>query len=256
MKQAIILWFGAIVVTIIVGYLQSTLSTEYPAMAKVDVGGQYISYIFDKVYHGNDGYKIWIEPQVKNISGFLQWRDQGEDSTWNNETLVDSNGIFIAEIPPHPPLSKVEYRAKINYIGKEYILPQTNFVTLEFFGRVSPQISMFYFLTLMGGILLAARTGWEYFHDKPRNRTKMYTIFTAFFFFCFTFAFCPIKRTYELNAIGSNAVPLSSIFPIFSVLLFLIWVVTLVLVFNTKKTKLWGAIGALATMAVFLISGL
>ncbi len=255
MKQSIILWISAIVITFLAGYLQSTTSPTYPAAGAISIEGKRVSYLFDKVYRGHDGYSVWIESELKDISGNLEWRDKGTEN-WNNVPFVDSAGIISAKIPNHPPLSKVEYRAKIDYKGKTYLAPETKIITITFFGKVSPQIMVWYFITLMGGILLAVRSGLEYFNDQGRSRIKMYTIFTTISFFLFTLAMSPVKRSSELGVIGkSQSIPITSMFTPGSLILFIVWIAALILVFNWKKGKLSALIAAILTLIVFQFGG-
>jgi hypothetical protein len=159
---------------------------------------------------------------------------------------------LYAEIPAHPPLSIVEYRVILNDQGKTYYVPKTEIAHIEFLGHVPSQIMMFYYITLFAGILLGIRTGLEVFKDKPK--IKMYTIFTLISFFTFTLIFNTVKKGCELGAIGgTKIIPISDLFSSGPVLLFILWIAALILIFNTKKYKVWAALSALGTILIFLL---
>ena len=157
--------------------------------------------------------------------------------------------VLESYIPPHPPLEKVEYKVKLDYGGKTYFIPDNKGTEIEFLGKVPRQISMFFYITLYVGLLLAVRAGLEIFNDKPR--IKMYTLFTVMDIFAFSLMFSSVRRSAELNAIGNNVVPIGAIFSIPALLLLVLWIAVMVLVFTTKKPKVWAMTGAVATLILF-----
>ena len=253
MKHSIILWISALVITIIFGYFQSANSPHYPVSGTTQIEGAKVTYLLPKVYRGNKGCSIWIDSQLKTISGQLQWKKSNDNSnSWNNVTLKDSNQTLTAVIPHQPPLTKIEYRVELNYKNKTYLLPESKIVSIEFLGRVSEQIMILYYFMLFAGILLSVRTGLEIFNNRFRSRVKMYSIFTFSAFFFFTLGASTVKKSYELNAIGNKAVPLESIFTLGSILIFITWIAGMILIFNTKKPKIWGAAASILTLIIFL----
>lgn len=105
-------------------------------------------------------------------------------------------------------------------------------------------------MTLFAGILLAIRTGLEIFRDKPR--IKMYTIFTLISFFSFTLVFSTVKKGCELGIIGgTRAASMQDLFPSAPVLLFAAWIAALILIFNTRRSKMWAVVSSLITVIIF-----
>jgi hypothetical protein len=51
---------------------------------------------------------------------------------------------------------------------------------------------------------------------------------------------------------GTKIAPVDELFSSGSILLFLLWVATLILVFNTKKQKLWVTTSSILTIVIFL----
>ncbi len=252
MKQSVILWIAAGIITLLVGYTQSTTSPLYPINGTIKLKDGYeASYRFDKVFHGKGDYQVLIASDKKDLSGVLEWRLNPDTSNWQTVQLKNNKGALIAFIPHQKTLSQVEYRVILNDGRKKVFLPQTINATLKFLGFVPPEISQFYFITLFAGILLAIRTGLEVFKEKPR--IKMYTIFTLISFFSFTFVFSTVKKGCELGVIGGTRIAsLQELFPITPVILFSAWVVALILVFNTRKSKMWAAVFSLVTVIIFL----
>lgn len=252
MKQSIILWTAAAIITLLAGYAQSIKSPYYPVNGTVTVSSGYSSFSFDKVYRGKDGYPVWIISDFKGLKGELKWRDISGNNEWQTIQMQPKGEALYAEIPAHPPLSKVEYRVTLNDQGKTFLVPETEIAHIQFLGRVPSQIMLFYYITLFAGILLGIRTGLEVFKDKPR--IKMYTIFTLISFFSFTLIFSTVKKGCELGAIGGTKIlPISDLFTNGPVFLFLLWIAALILIFNTKRYKIWAAISAVGTILIFLL---
>lgn len=250
MKQSIILWIGSFVVIFLIGYLQRLTSPEYPISATVGVQGKEVTYSLDKISNGKNDYKIIISSETADLQGILQWKKL-PDTLWNEEKLNNKNGILSSSIPNQKPFTKVAYRIKLFAGGKTYFVPTKKPVTLEFLGKVPTSIIVYFYLTLFGGLILAVRTGLESFQDN--SRIKMYSIFTAIFFFVFAFAFTPIKRIYEAGTIGTIILPITYIFQWWSAALFLLWIAIMILVFSLKKNKFIPLYGAVITLIIFLM---
>ena len=250
MKQSIILWLAAAILTFIIGYTQNTTSPKYPINGTIDISSGEISYSFDKIFREKNNYQVLVVGDLANQTGQLMWKDMTDSSNWNYVPLKKSNHELIGDIPHHEPLSQIEYRVRLNDNGKIILLPQTQNVYMQFLGNVPPQIMQFYFITLFGGILLGLRTSLEIFSERPR--IKMYAIFTLISFFSFTLIFSTVKRGCELGIIGgTKIVPISDLFLSGPVLLFSTWIIGLILIFNTKRSKYWAVAASVATIIIF-----
>ncbi len=250
MKQSIILWTGSFVVIFLIGFLQRLTSAEYPVSATVGIEGKEVSYTLDKISSSKKGCDVIVHSELKDPEAALQWKKLS-DASWNEENMTSQNGFLKAVIPAQKPLVKIFYRIKLLSDNKTYYLPTEKPVSLEFIGDVPVSILVYFYLTLYGGLILAVRTGLESF--KENSRIKMYSIFTAIFFFVFTFAFTPIKRIYEAGEIGTIILPITYIFQWWPVALFILWIVIMILVFNIKKNKYITLYGAGLTIIIFIL---
>ncbi len=250
MKQSIILWIAACVITFSAGFIQSTISPDYPENGSINTYSGNVSYSFDKVYHGKGDYIVWVLSNFKGLKGTLEWKDLNS-SSWNKVQMLSSGEAITAKIPAHSPLSKVEYKVTLLDNGRNYSVPNKGTVKLEFLGRVPSSITMFYYITLFAGLLLGIRTGLEIFNEKPR--LKLYTLFTLISFFSFTLVFSTVRKGCELGVIGTTKI--ASITDLFStgpVILFVMWIAALILIFNLKKPKAWALSASVLTIITFI----
>jgi len=251
LKQSLILWLAAVIIIFLAGYSRNTTSSEYPVNGTITLSLSEISFSFDKVFRGKGDYTVWLAGESKGLSGDLVWRDIADTASWKTVKLTYANDILSGTIPHHSPYSKVEYKVKLYDNGKTVLVPQTSSVTLLFMGAVPSQIMMFYYITLFAGLILAVRTSLEIFSGAPK--IKMYTIFTLISFFSFAWIFSPVKKGCEIGMIGGTRIaPVNELFSSGSVLLFVLWVAALILVFNTKKPKVWTIASSVLTLVIYL----
>lgn len=250
MKQSVILWTAAIVITFLAGFAQRIKAPDYPVNGTIDMATGEASFSFDRIYSSKKAYRVWLANNCQNLQGVLHWKNM-DDTSWHNILMHADSGIIYAEIPAHPPLSKVIYSVELSDKGETFRVPVKSDVTMQFTGRVPSQISMFYFISLFAGLLLAVRTGFEVFKSNPRLR--LYTIFTIISFFSFTFLFSTVKKGCELGIIGGTKIaPIADIFSSGPVILFIWWLLAMILIFNIKKPKIYAGIAAAGTIVIFL----
>ncbi len=251
MKQSFILWLSAVIITFLVGYAQRISSIDYPVSGTIDLKEGSFSFSFDKMARTKSGYKVWIVSDFAGLKGNLLWRHKG-DSDWQTIAMTDTGKALYAIIPQQVPLSQIEYRAKIFDQNKTYLVPVESNVPLTFLNPVPDEINQFYFITLFAGLFLSIRAALESFSDKPK--IKRLAVFTTISFFSYTLVFNTVKKAVEIGAIGKGGVPLSDIFDMRSVLLFAVSIITMLLIFNTKRQKFWASAGAIITVLVFLLA--
>ncbi|MHB1688392.1 MAG: hypothetical protein ACYCVH_13610 [Ignavibacteriaceae bacterium] len=252
MKQSLILWISALIITFLVSFAQDIFSPDYPVSGTVDLKEGGASFSFDKVVRSKTGYKVWVISDFNGLKGKLFWRDKSGESPWQTIEMKDTGKALYAVIPQQTPMSQIEYRVKLFDQNKTYLLPVKTNVSLTFLNAVPDEITQFYFITLFAGLIFSVRTALESFSEKPK--IKKLTVFTAISFFSYTFVFNTVKKSVELGAIGKGALPLSDIFDQRSILLFAVSILTLILIFNTQKQKLWASTGAFLTLAIFLFA--
>ncbi len=253
MKQSIILWTAAVVITFVAGFLQSRLSREYPVSGSFGIEGKETGYKLDRVYYGKDDYIFFLRTESDSLDGSVYWKAEGS-SSWNSSELTEKGGIISGSIPSRVPGSNVSYYIKIDRKGKEYIIPAKGEpITMTFYGKVPGSINFYYWATLLGALLLAIRTGLEYFRF-PGNLKKI-EIFTLIAFISNVFVFNPVRMTYKLGSVGKSVVSIPEMFPLPSILLLATWIIATALIFNTKNFRIWSPAAALATILIFELGG-
>ena len=99
-------------------------------------------------------------------------------------------------------------------------------------------------------LLLNFRIGLEYFNDN--QKIKKLTLPTVTFFFFYSIAITPLKKTYELNAINKNIPSITELFDLQSIILFVLWITAMIVIFNSRNPKLPALVFSIITALVFL----
>ncbi len=251
MKQLLILWFGAALLTFLAGFIQSGLSPYYPITGTFGIEGEKVSYQLEKIFRGNDDYKIKILADIDSLKGILYWREKKSNSSWNEIKMNPAPKILEAELPHLTPQKESEYYIKVFYKDKEYRIPGDRIITIKFLGKVPTTIMNLDIFFILLGLLLSTRTGLEYFNEKPK--TKKLSLIAFFFFFASAIVITPFRKTYELNAINHNVPTITQLYEIKPLILLAIWSIAVFLIFRSKNSNLYAIIFASITILTFIL---
>ena len=251
MKNQIILWVAAFSIAFIFGYLNRITSDEYPVTGTVKYNVEKVSYLFDKVYRGDNNYKFQIFTGMKGLKVKLQYKNIGEN-VWKEITLKQNDNMYFEFLPKKKPGEKVIYRAELDYNNDKIIVPNNEGVQIIYWGRVSKPIMLFYNLVLFFGIFFTTRIGLEYFNKN--EKIKKLSLFPLIFFIFYGMLIVPIKQTYELAAFENKILQIGQLFDLRSLLFLIFWIVTIILIFNSKKRKIISLISAIILLLLYGIN--
>jgi hypothetical protein len=113
------------------------------------------------------------------------------------------------------------------------------------------KISILSSLVLFTALLLSFRIGLEYFNEN--QKIKKLTLPAVTFFFFYSIAVTPLRKTYELNAINKKVPPITELFDLQSIILFVLWITAMIVIFNSRNPKLPALVFSIITALVFLL---
>ena len=249
MKQNLFLWLGTIIIVFLAGYMRSTLGPYYPVSGAIGLDGQPVTFKFDKIYRGIDGYIVSVNTDVKDLKAFVLWStDKGEN--WQKTEMNYSGKLYTGKLPRYNPGQKINYRVEMIYKGALYYLPVNKPVTIVLWGKVNAGILQIYYFVLFGGLILAVRTGFEIFKDNPKF--GVYTVFSFIFFFLYSICLVPLVKTYELNAINHSVPNISQLLSLQSVSLLTVWIAGMAAIFNLRRNKYIPPIVSVLTLIIYI----
>ncbi len=250
MKQNIVLWISAAVITFLVVFIQNRTSPNYPISGTIGINGHKVSYFFEKIHRVKSDYNIMMRTDLSDLTGIIKWKELSENHIWYTDTMKYSSGILEGIIPKQNPNVEVVYSVNLSYKGKKYLIPNEFYQRLLFIGIVPTSIIIHYYLTLLIGLLVAFRSGLEIFNSRPRLR--LYAIFTLISFFSCAMIFAPVKKAYELGVIGKAVPPIRNIFELWLVVLVVVWILTLILISFTPNSRKWILLSSFLTLFIYI----
>ncbi|MBK7632240.1 MAG: hypothetical protein IPJ23_16345 [Ignavibacteriales bacterium] len=251
-KQTIILWIASFVIVFMSVYIANILDKEYPITSTFGIDGKKVSYRFEKVHYGKDDYNVIIRTDVTELTGKVFWENYG-DSSWHSKELKKSNLILSGNIPALQPEHKLNYYIILYYKDKTYTLPQNknSKLTLTFFGKIPSVINVLEYLLLFSGLILAMRTGLEFFNDGKNS--KKFGVLTVVVFLTLIALINPLYLTYKFGFMNSSIPPISRLFIWGDITLFTLWVVTLIIIFRSEKFKSFPLVSSILTLLIVVL---
>ena len=247
-KNNIILWIASFVITFLVVYLSKLVDKDYPVTGTFGIEGQKVSYRFEKVHYGNEDFSVVIRTDVDGVSGNLFWKNTS-DTIWTSSKLIISDLSLTGKLVSLKPNQTIQYFVELNYKDKMYLLPDNQEVDLTFYGKIPATLNLMQFLLLYLGLLLAVRTGLEYFNNSEKS--KKIGVLVVIVFLTLTALVNPLYLTYKFGYMNSIIPAINNLFPASYLLITLLWIVSLIIMFRYQKLKVTYLASAIITIIIF-----
>lgn len=251
MHKQIILWLSAFVLTFLTGYIYNITDWTYPVSGTIGIEGQKVSFMFDKIHYGNDPYILLIRTDLEGIDGWLMWKNKNEEGNWNESELVNEESIIKGEIPFQASLNEIKYKVILNYKKKEYALAGGDLVPLRFFSKVPIPVKFFNGFLIYLILFLSIRTMLESFNAD--QKIKKYSFVTVVVVLLFIAMIHPLYLSYKFGYINQSVPPIENLFPVYSILFLILWVVFTIIHFKVKKPEPFAAAAGLFTIVIYLL---
>jgi hypothetical protein len=247
-KEIIILWLASFLTVFLAVYISNIFDEDYPITSTFGIEGKKVSYRFEKVHYGNEDHKFMIRTDVAELAGSLFWKSD-TDSNWQSKELKKSDLILSENIPVQKPTEMVNYYIELNYKDKKYILPDNQKVTLTFFGEIPAFINVLEHLLLYLGLVLAVRTGLEFFNNGAKS--KKFGFLTLILFLTHIALINPLYLTYKYGFINSSIPPISKLFLLSDIGVFIIWIGTMITIFVSDKFKFLPLVSVVLILIIY-----
>ena len=249
-KNNIVLWIASFVITFLTIYLSNLFNKNYPVTGTFGIDGKKVSYRFEKIHYGKEDFGVVIRTDVDDVSGNLLWKNKS-DKIWSSSELNISDLSLQGKIKSLKPFQTIQYFVELNYKDKKYLLPDNQKVDLTFYGNIPAAVNVMQFLLLYLGLLLAVRTGLEYFNNSEKS--KKFGVLTVIVFLTLTALVNPLYLTYKYGYMNSIVPAINNLFPTSYLLITLLWIVSLIVMFISKKLKVTFLVSAIITMIIFAV---
>jgi hypothetical protein len=251
MHKTIILWISAIVITFLAGYIYNITDKDYPVTGTIGVEGKKVSYMLEKIHYGPDDFSVIIRTDIPDLAGKIKWRNINNSEYWYEAQMRGGEKVLIGEIPLQSPLKQIEYKILLSYNDREYELAGGMPVPLKFYSKVPVPVKFFNGFLIYLILFLAVRTGLESF--SANQKIKKYSFVTVTVTLLFTAMIHPLYLSYKYGYINNQIPPIGNLFPWYSILFLVVWIVFTVSHFKVENPKPFAAASMLITIAVYLL---
>lgn len=197
MNRSIILWLIAALLTIASAVYQRLTGPTYPLRGTTKVAGREISYALERTASSVTGGPVYIHVPDSATAGVLRWRPLRSDLPWSTAPMVLVAGTRRAELPPHPPLTKLEYAIELTKDGATISVPAVGVVPIRFKGDVPSWVIIPHVLAMFIAMLLSTRAGLEALFTEPT--LQRLTTWTLVHLLVGGFIFGPLMTHYAFN---------------------------------------------------------
>lgn len=280
MNRNIIFWILAFLITLAVAYFQRVSGPTYPLSGSVIFQEKPFNYEFLRTHSVKSNCPVLLPTYDTTINVFIHWKEHNTNTEIKRtptilyyDTVVtddfskdiqEGSYFYYAEIPLKEYLQSINYisgeipfAAKIDYYlqiesGNEVkSIPEDNPVVIRFKGDVPFLILSLHVILMFVSILVAMRTGFEYFSKEPKF--KKYLLWTIGLLILGGFILGPIVQKYAFGEYWSGIPFGIDLTDNKTLIAFIGWVVAFVAQYKSKRPGLWVLGAAVLMLVVYLI---
>jgi hypothetical protein len=252
MKQTVLFWTIAFLITAASAIYQRRTGPTYPISGTAELAGKTIVYSLLRSHGGETNAPIGIKTGDPSITGFVEWKRFKTDDPWTRVDMLSRNDSLVAELPYQPPAGKLQYRVTLLAQNQTVVLPHDAATVVRFKGDVPLGVLIPHIFFMFGAMLLSSRTGLEFFRKEKKN-LKHLVLWTMSFLFVGGFILGPLVQHYAFDAywtgwpVGHDLTDNKTAFAL------LAWAIVAFGLRKAKNPQRWALVAAIVTFAVYLI---
>ena len=251
MKKAASLWTVALLITVATAYYQRVTGPSYPLTGSVHFKNEEVRYRLPRSHGGSSDALIQIQTGDSSIEGYVQWKRFKTGDPWTRDAMTYSKGSLTVELPHQPPAGKLQYSVALSRGDEVAVLPGEEPVVIRFKGDVPLWVLIPHIIAMFAAMLLAARTGLEYFREG--GNLKSLTYWTIGVLAVGGFILGPTVQYYAFDAWWTGWPAGTDLTDNKTAVALLAWIVVGVALRKSKNAKVWALAAAIITFVVFLI---
>ena len=181
----------------------------------------------------------------------LYWKRFKTADDWTIVSMRHNNEDLKAFLPNQPPAGKLEYFVEISNQGKIEKIPHGDNVVVRFKGDVPMIILIPHIIIMFAAMLLAARTGLEFFRREDNLKKLLY--WTISLLLLGGFILGPAVQLYAFGAWWTGFPFGTDLTDNKTLIALIAWLIALFMYKKSKKPKAWALAASIVMLIVYLI---
>lgn len=251
MKRTAIFWLIAFLVTATTAYYQRATGPTYPFSGETQLSDKRISYRMPRSHGGEGNVVVTIQTGDSTVLGFVEWKRHKTGDSWTRVNMPYEGGVLSASLPHQLPAGKLEYRIALSQGDRVAIIPAEESLVIRFKGDVPLLVLLPHVIAMFCSMLLAARTGLEFFNKG--TQLKKLTYWTIGFLVAGGFVLGPIVQKFAFGAWWTGWPFGYDLTDNKTALALLAWIGVAIAIRKSIRPKTWALAASIVTFVVFLI---
>ena len=251
MKQPLLFWLLAFVLTAASAIYQRMTGPTYPERGSVVIGGNTVHYRFERTHAGETPETVRLQIDDPSVHGVLAWKHHNSDENWTRVVMVRQAGDLTGDLPGQPAAGKLDYQVTLTRAEETVLVPKTDPVVIRFRGDVPAAILIIHITLMFSGMLLSTRTGLEFFSREPN--TKKLILWTMSVLFAGGMILGPVVQWYAFGAFWTGWPFGHDLTDNKTAAALLAWIIAWYALKRSGKPARWALTAALVTLAVYMV---
>jgi hypothetical protein len=249
-KISLILWILALIITAFSAYYQRITGPSYPLEGSTIFQGTEVNYSFEQSCSTNEDCPVSIKVADTNVTGTLLWKRYKTNDELSRADMKNNNNLLTADLPKQPPAGKLQYFVRVTDGKKETLIPQEP-VVVRFRGDIPLYILILHIIIMFAAMLLSTRAGLEIFRKEPN--LKFYAFWTLGLLTIGGLILGPIVQNYAFGEYWTGIPFGFDLTDNKTLIAWIVWLVAIIMIFKSKRPKVWVLGAAIFTIIIFLI---
>jgi len=249
--KKIIFWIIAIIVTISAAVYQRMTGPTYPIKGEATLNSTEISYRLARSHEVDNNYKISIQAQNPDVTGYVLYKRYKTNDPWTKLQLTRENDSLSAELPHQPPAGKLAYKVVLSYAGKDITLGGESPVIIRFKGKVPLIILLPHVLIMFLAMLFSNRAGIEAL--SPKGNPEKYVPWVLALMFAGGLILGPLVQKFAFGAYWTGFPLGYDLTDNKTLIAFAGWLLAFIAVRRGKQARWWVLGASILVLVVYLI---